>query len=504
MNDVTFVVLAPGDVEVVAGGNPRSINEKSAQFDELLASVAAQGVIVPIHVRRKADTYELLAGERRLMAAIKAGRAEIPAIDHGEIGDAEAFEITFAENFAREDLTVIEQGRAAQFMLERYKGDSAAAAAKMGKSVRWLMQRAAMAERLSKNWIAALGRGLARYWTASHLQLVAALPAETQDALLEDLQFDDAPSVKELEKMITGRFNFLAGAPWEAKKGCAACKKRSACRPGLWDDTTDKEQVKKNDRCLDPACWAGRMRGHLKEKFAEAKKDHPDIVPAVLPGEDFDYYKHKEIVEDYGEPCSVWKAAKEGGKGAVPAMIVCGSKAGDVRWIRPAGPAKTGEGQAYKDGRKTPLTLADKRKRLDCKRWDRVLQLLRKLVEETAADCLTFANGPAGIMAVAAVYGNAAQGHTFRGSSEQLIATVGADKESGVTAIAGLLWESVKPTLREKLKNPYGVTQTPDHCIKFGKWLAPVLDVDIDKLFAEVSGEKGYTEPKAWGKTDKP
>ena len=96
----------------ISGDNPRIINKKSPEFLELVESVRAIGVKVPIHVREGGkfkskgdiDRYELLAGERRLLAAGEAGLETIPALNHGELTDDAAFEVTFAENYAREDL----------------------------------------------------------------------------------------------------------------------------------------------------------------------------------------------------------------------------------------------------------------------------------------------------------------------------------------------------------------------------------------------------------------
>lgn len=59
----------------ISGDNPRIINKKSAGFLELVNSIKALGVKMPIHVRESRSgryDYELLAGERRLLAAEEA------------------------------------------------------------------------------------------------------------------------------------------------------------------------------------------------------------------------------------------------------------------------------------------------------------------------------------------------------------------------------------------------------------------------------------------------
>ena len=88
--------------------NPRRIDVTGEAFQELVDSVRGQGVLVPVHVRahpKRKGKWDLRAGERRLRAAQAAGLETIPAIVHDAMTDAEAFELTFTENFAREDLT---------------------------------------------------------------------------------------------------------------------------------------------------------------------------------------------------------------------------------------------------------------------------------------------------------------------------------------------------------------------------------------------------------------
>jgi ParB family transcriptional regulator, chromosome partitioning protein len=83
-----------------------------AALEELATSIAATGVVQPILVRPIADgRYQLIAGERRLMASRKAGKATIPAIVK-QASDEQAMEITIIENLQRADLNPMEQARA--------------------------------------------------------------------------------------------------------------------------------------------------------------------------------------------------------------------------------------------------------------------------------------------------------------------------------------------------------------------------------------------------------
>ena len=79
---------------------------------ELAASIRESGVIQPILVRATdGGRYQLIAGQRRLLASRIAGKATIPAVV-AKLNDAQAMEATIIENLQRADLSPIEQARA--------------------------------------------------------------------------------------------------------------------------------------------------------------------------------------------------------------------------------------------------------------------------------------------------------------------------------------------------------------------------------------------------------
>jgi ParB family chromosome partitioning protein len=83
-----------------------------AAMEELTASIAATGVVQPIVVRPVADgRFQLIAGERRLLASRKAGKETIPAVVR-LASDEQAMEMTIVENLQRADLNPMEQARA--------------------------------------------------------------------------------------------------------------------------------------------------------------------------------------------------------------------------------------------------------------------------------------------------------------------------------------------------------------------------------------------------------
>ena len=107
-------------------------------LDELVQSIkASDGILEPILVRPIHDgRYEVVAGHRRLLAAKKAGLAEIPVIIKGS-NDVEAFMVALTENVQRKQMSDFEVARALKLLVDKgltpYE-----IARKMGKSPRWV------------------------------------------------------------------------------------------------------------------------------------------------------------------------------------------------------------------------------------------------------------------------------------------------------------------------------------------------------------------------------
>ena len=107
----------PLDVAVgLIGRNPFQTRTKFDQekIAELAQSIATNGVVQPIVVRALGDgRYQLITGERRLIASKAAGKETIPAIVR-TVSDEQAMQMTIIENLQRADLNPMEQARAFQ------------------------------------------------------------------------------------------------------------------------------------------------------------------------------------------------------------------------------------------------------------------------------------------------------------------------------------------------------------------------------------------------------
>ena len=114
---------------------PRTIFDQET-LDELSSSIKENGVIQPIAVRPnkyEPGKYEIVAGERRWLAAQKAGLNEVPVVVL-DIDDQKSLEIAIVENVQRQDLNVIEEARGYQRLIKEFGYDHEKISKFMSKS----------------------------------------------------------------------------------------------------------------------------------------------------------------------------------------------------------------------------------------------------------------------------------------------------------------------------------------------------------------------------------
>ena len=111
---------------------PRKVfdDEKLA---ELAESIKTFGLLQPILVQKREGYYEIIAGERRWRAALKAGLKEIPVIIR-EYSEKEILELSLIENIQREDLNPIEEAQAYKRLMDEFDMSQADVAQRVSKS----------------------------------------------------------------------------------------------------------------------------------------------------------------------------------------------------------------------------------------------------------------------------------------------------------------------------------------------------------------------------------
>ena len=100
---------------------------------ELAESIRLHGVLQPLLVRKHADGYELIAGERRWRAARLAGLRAVPAVIRGEAGSDEQLVLGLIENLQRTDLDPIEEARGLRRLIEEFGLTHEEVAQRLGK-----------------------------------------------------------------------------------------------------------------------------------------------------------------------------------------------------------------------------------------------------------------------------------------------------------------------------------------------------------------------------------
>ena len=111
---------------------PRKIFSEEA-LEELAASIRQHGVLQPLSVRRVDNTYELIAGERRLRAAQLAGLSDVPCIVMN-MDDKESSMAAMIENLQRQDLDFIEEAQGIARLMDRHCMSQDQVARLLGKS----------------------------------------------------------------------------------------------------------------------------------------------------------------------------------------------------------------------------------------------------------------------------------------------------------------------------------------------------------------------------------
>ena len=173
----------------------KKFNEEG--IDELAASIAQYGVIQPLLVQWKDNYYEIIAGERRWRAAMKAGLKEIPVIVK-EYSNKEAVEISLIENIQREDLNPIEEALAYERLVEEFEMTQEQVAERVSKSrsavtnsMRLLKLEGDVREMVISGDI-----------TEGHARTLLSLPTAEAQKLIADRIVKEKLSVRDTEKLV--------------------------------------------------------------------------------------------------------------------------------------------------------------------------------------------------------------------------------------------------------------------------------------------------------------
>jgi ParB/RepB/Spo0J family partition protein len=265
--------------------NTGSQAERRAHFDkgaiaELAASIKEVGLLMPILARPVNGHYEVVAGERRYLAAKHAGLAFIN-VSVRTLSDEQVLEIQLIENLQREGLHELAEAEGYE-ALQKFGHSANEIADKVGKSKAYVYARMKLLA-LTKESRKAFYEGKLN---ASTALLLARIPVDAvQKEALKKITTErwggNLMSVREAQELIHREYMTRlsdAGFPTEdaelvpAAGVCSACPKRTGNQPELFDD------IKGADVCTDPTCFKAKREAHAARAIAQAKEIGQKVI----------------------------------------------------------------------------------------------------------------------------------------------------------------------------------------------------------------------------------
>lgn len=267
-------------LEELTVSNTGSQAERRKHFDkaaiaELAESIKTIGLLNPIVVRPVNGHFEVVAGERRFLAARKAGLEEIP-VSIRELTDEQVLEVQLIENLQREGLHELAEAEGYE-QLHKLGHSAEEIADKVGKSKAYVYARMKLIALVPKARKAFYEGKL----NASIALLLARIPVDDlqvqalEDLLEHDANYSAPMSFREAQQLIQGEYTCRlddAGFKTEdetllpAAGACGKCPKRTGNQPQLFDD------IKRGDVCTDPVCFRAKRDAAAARLAADGAK----------------------------------------------------------------------------------------------------------------------------------------------------------------------------------------------------------------------------------------
>lgn len=266
--------------DVLPGRNPRHYFDP-AEMAEMEASVREKGVFTPILVRPVPGGRQLVAGERRLRAALKelGPDYQIP-ITVREMSDEEADELALSENAQRAQMSPAEEAQAAAKILGSCDGNREEAAKRLGWTPATLNKRLALMNCSSL----VLKHLTERRIELGHAELLAAVAKDKQDTVVTRmLGLPSIPPVKVFKTQLEQLAQSLSAAIFD-KASCAGCQHNSSVQGQMFGEAIQAGY------CTHGDCFTQKTEEELQVR-AQAMKDEYPEVRIVRAGENFTLLK---------------------------------------------------------------------------------------------------------------------------------------------------------------------------------------------------------------------
>lgn len=168
------------------------------ELDALCTSIKRNGVIQPIVLRKMGDFYEIIAGERRWRASMRAMKKTIPALIM-DLDEEQRYEVSLVENLQRSDLNPIEEAMAYKTLLEKYSMTQEKIAEIVGKSrtyVTNIMRLLKLSKQVQEDLIN-------EKISVGHAKMLVTLSDKKQEELSAKIQ-TEGMTVREIEEYLQG------------------------------------------------------------------------------------------------------------------------------------------------------------------------------------------------------------------------------------------------------------------------------------------------------------
>lgn len=198
--DKKLLMLKPDDI-VPCDNQPRK-NFDTYELQSLADSIAANGIIQPLTVRKGENgKYILIAGERRLRAAKMAALRRVPCVLH-RTNDLVAALYTITENMQRSDLNCFEEALAIQTLIDNFRLTQSEVAVQLGMANSTVSNKI----RLLKLSHEIQNRILAANLTERHARALLRLPAAQRESTLDKI-IADGLNLSQTETLIENILN---------------------------------------------------------------------------------------------------------------------------------------------------------------------------------------------------------------------------------------------------------------------------------------------------------
>ncbi len=302
------ITMLPVDALAPSTGNPRRYID-AASITELARSIAKLGVISPIIVQPaegRGDAWDIIAGERRWMAARQAGLTLVPCDVWPRHAPDAVLAVQVTENLQRDELHPLDEARSYRILREEHGKSVDEIAAMVAKSRAYVFRRLQLTSLIED----ARPPFLAGRMTAAVALLVARMPTEDGQRLVlgEVVSSGEPVSVADASQRI--RRNVLKpldDATFDTEKDditpgvgpCSSCPKRADRIFSLFD----AEQG--HNLCVDPVCYAAKTAAEtLRVSGSAQEPTRTPRRPTLTPSQRRTHLRHStqrrtfEIVRD--------------------------------------------------------------------------------------------------------------------------------------------------------------------------------------------------------------